>query len=217
MNQYKYAPFVSPTRWGDKDYWNRIAYENMGIQTASKVVAIDTKWLIPFFLPIGKFTLLAGEPNSGKSTLAMAIAALVTNGERQTAWPCEVTYGYGHVLISSKEENFADTIRPRAEAAGVNLDRLHAISKIRPNVQFDWDGINLMLPDHVQKLSDGLSSLGDGFGIGLFILDPASQIIAGDIGNNSAIQDAYTQLGCQSASKSFHLSAFKSFHFFSLI
>jgi putative DNA primase/helicase len=42
------------------------------------------KWLWPGRIPLGMFSLFAGNPGVGKSTLAFSIAALVSNGGE---WP----------------------------------------------------------------------------------------------------------------------------------
>ena len=70
----------------------------------------------------GKFNLLAGFPDASKSTLACEIAARVSRGE---TWldrtPVQES---GSVLIVSTEDGVEDTIRPRLEAAGADLDRV---------------------------------------------------------------------------------------------
>lgn len=47
---------------------------------ASDIVPTAIKWLWPGWLPEGKLTLLAGSPGTGKTTLALAIAATITTG-----------------------------------------------------------------------------------------------------------------------------------------
>jgi hypothetical protein len=82
-------------------------------------------WLWPGWLPLGKLAVLEGDPGAGKSTLALTIAATVTQGG---FWPdgsrCEHP---GAVVVLSAEDGLADTIRPRLEAACADLTRVHAV------------------------------------------------------------------------------------------
>lgn len=83
------------------------------------------RWLWPGRLPIGKIVTLDGDPGLGKSTLALDIAATITTGG---PWPdggrCEHP---GDVLLLSGEDGLADTVAPRAIAAGADTGRIHAI------------------------------------------------------------------------------------------
>ena len=54
------------------------------LTTASTVKIKPVDWLWEGFLPAGMLTLLAGLPGCGKSTLALAMAATITNAGR---WP----------------------------------------------------------------------------------------------------------------------------------
>src|SRR5258707_1253868 len=51
---------------------------------ASEIVPEPIQWLWPGWLPAGKLTLLAGSPGTGKTTLALALAAAITRGSE---WP----------------------------------------------------------------------------------------------------------------------------------
>ena len=82
-------------------------------------------WLWPAWVPLGKLTLLDGDPGLGKSTLLLDLAArvsqrgLMPDGSRGVS---------GQVVILSAEDGAEDTIRPRLEACGAALDRVHALS-----------------------------------------------------------------------------------------
>ena len=65
-------------------------------------------WLWPGHIPKGKIVLIDGDPATGKSTLALDIAAHVTTG---AAWPdgsagCEPA----NVLLLTAEDGLADTV-----------------------------------------------------------------------------------------------------------
>jgi RecA-family ATPase len=76
----------------------------------------------------GKLTTLDGDPGTSKSTMTSADwAARITTG---SPWPDGAPCEIGNVLVLSAEDAVDDTIRPRAEAAGANLERLHVLSGI---------------------------------------------------------------------------------------
>ncbi|OBG48327.1 AAA family ATPase [Mycolicibacterium fortuitum] len=83
------------------------------------------EWLWKGWLPKGKLVTGDGDPGLGKSTLALDIGAIVTNAG---TWPdgtrCEHP---GDVLLLSAEDGLADTVRPRLDAAGADVSRVHAI------------------------------------------------------------------------------------------
>lgn len=92
----------------------------------SKVEPERVCWLWQGYLPLGKIVVLDGDPGLGKSTLTMDLAARVSTG---APWP-DGSPGCapGDVLVVSVEDGLADTIRPRAEAAGGDLARIHAVT-----------------------------------------------------------------------------------------
>jgi putative DNA primase/helicase len=76
----------------------------------------------------GKLGFIAGEPGLGKSLIAIHMAATVSTGG---IWPGgKGTARPGDVIYISAEDSAADTIRPRLEAAGANLDRVHLIDVV---------------------------------------------------------------------------------------
>jgi hypothetical protein len=96
--------------------------------TLSAVTPERVTWLWQDRLPAGKLVTLDGDPGLGKSTLALTFAAVITTGGQ---WPdgtrCEHP---GDVVLLSAEDGIADTIRPRADAAGANIDRIHAVQGV---------------------------------------------------------------------------------------
>ena len=91
--------------------------------TLSEVQSKPMQWLWDGRVPFGKVTLLDGEPGSGKSLLALDLAARVS---RNTAMPLSGLKGSGpaNVIIYNDDDNIADTVRPRLEAAGADLTRI---------------------------------------------------------------------------------------------
>jgi len=75
----------------------------------------ELAWLWPGRIPLGKLTLLAGDPGLGKSMLTLDIAARVSRG---ASWPDSpiARSESGSVILLSAEDDIADTIRPRLDS-----------------------------------------------------------------------------------------------------
>jgi putative DNA primase/helicase len=88
--------------------------------SAESVTPEVVRWLWPDWLSLGKLQLLAGSPGTGKTTIAVSLAATVTCG---APWPDGGQSEPGDVLIWSGEDGMADTLlraswRPAAIAGG---------------------------------------------------------------------------------------------------
>jgi putative DNA primase/helicase len=84
-------------------------------------------WLWNGWLAKGKLQLLAGQPGTGKTTLATAIAAILTAAG---IWPDRSRAEAGDVIIWSGEDDPKDTLVPRLIAARANLTRVHFVKAV---------------------------------------------------------------------------------------
>lgn len=84
----------------------------------SDVTAEDVKWLWQGRIPLGKLTILDGDPGLGKSTLTLDLAARVTTGRHMPDGSASDLERPAVVVLVSCEDGLADTVRPRFEAAG---------------------------------------------------------------------------------------------------
>jgi hypothetical protein len=89
--------------------------------TLADVEPEDISWLYRPYLPRGSVTMLEGDPGQGKSTFAMALAAVLTTG-RKVPWSKDRPRG--SVLIMSAEDDPAPVLRPRMERNGADLRRV---------------------------------------------------------------------------------------------
>src|SRR5262249_39274892 len=81
------------------------------------VQAEPITWLWPGRIARGKLSLIAGDPGLGKSVLTTALASVVSRGSK---WPDGTACEPGSVIFLSAEDDLADTIRPRLDAAGAD-------------------------------------------------------------------------------------------------
>ncbi len=101
--------------------------ERAGLVRLSDVQPERVSWQWPGRLPLGKLVVLDGDPAVGKSTVSAFMAATVTTGR---PWPDGSSCPPGDVLILSAEDGLADTIRPRLDAAGADVARVHALTAV---------------------------------------------------------------------------------------
>ncbi|MCS0583397.1 AAA family ATPase [Massilia pinisoli] len=129
-------------------------------------------WLWPGWLPAGKLTILAGAAGTGKTTLALALAAIVTAGG---TWPDgTVSQRKGNVLIWSSEDVAEDTLVPRLIASGADLSRCHFIEGIAQNgVSVPFDPAQ-----DIVELHRAVEAIG---GVSLLLIDPIVSAVAGDM------------------------------------
>lgn len=107
------------------------------------------EWLWKGRIPYGKVTLFDGAPGQSKSTVALDIAARITNA-RVMPDGAEPERGGGGVLIVSAEDAIDDTIAPRLMAAGVERSRVRFFKMAR-----DEHGVivPLTIPDDLRRLA----------------------------------------------------------------
>jgi hypothetical protein len=75
------------------------------------------------YLPLGKLTLLEGDPGQGKSWLAAAIAAA---GSRGRGLPGLAAFPPFRTLFLTAEDGLPDTLRPRLESLGADCGAVFA-------------------------------------------------------------------------------------------
>jgi hypothetical protein len=86
-------------------------------------------WLWPGRVAAGKLGLLVGDPGLGKSWITLDLAARVSTGR---AMPDDTPAGPpGDVILLSAEDGLADTIRPRLDALGADVARIHHLAVLR--------------------------------------------------------------------------------------
>ena len=92
----------------------------------------ETHWLWYPYIPLGKVTIMMGDPGEGKSTLSLAIASAVTQG---TQFPDTKTSVRAPeiVLYQNAEDGLADTIIPRVKRLGGNCRGLVTINEMKEN------------------------------------------------------------------------------------
>lgn len=149
------------------------------IRCGSTIKPRAIEWLWEGWLPVGKFTILAGEAGTNKSALAIGIGAIVTTGG---VWPdgsrCNRKE---NVLIWSSEDNAEDTNVPRFLAAGADMSKTKFIFGTRQrgsNYAFDPSRDMAFLQKEVEDMG----------GASLLIIDPIVSAISGDMHRSNDVR-----------------------------
>jgi len=109
-----------------------------------QVASEPVEWVWRDYLPLGKITVIDGDPGLGKSTVVADLTARVSvGGPMPNGDACQ---GALSVLLASAEDGIADTVRPRLEAHGADLARVHTLDEASAS--------SLTLPDDIGLLED---------------------------------------------------------------
>ncbi|WP_322035460.1 AAA family ATPase, partial [Burkholderia cenocepacia] len=114
------------------DVWSNRGASGNGpvLERASELPIEPIDWLWKFWLARGKLHLLAGPPSTGKTTLALSIAATLSTGG---VWADGSVARSGRVLIWTCEDGIEDTLIPRLVASGANLENVYILRDTSEN------------------------------------------------------------------------------------
>jgi energy-coupling factor transporter ATP-binding protein EcfA2 len=110
----------------DKLEYAALSDDDLGMIAAQSVKETPINWLWLYRLAAGEMALTAGEGGVGKSTLLLALGALITTGGE---WPDgSGTAPVGDVIIVSAEDSRETTLKPRLMALGADLARVKFVT-----------------------------------------------------------------------------------------
>ncbi|WP_288129984.1 AAA family ATPase [Accumulibacter sp.] len=152
------------------------------LQRASDIAPQPIQWLWPQKIALGKLTLIAGDPGLGKSMLTASLAAHVSTGR---GWPagggaCPT----GDTLFVSAEDDPADTIRPRLDAAGADPLRVYIVAGVKSiDTKGNPERRLLSLKSDLAAIVEAVRSLSS---CRLIVIDPVSAYMDGADSHNNA-------------------------------
>jgi putative DNA primase/helicase len=142
---------------------------------ASELRPEPVRWLWPGWLARGKLHIIGGQPGAGKTTLAMAMAAIVSQGGR---WPDGSHSPLGNVVIWSGEDDPADTLVPRLIASGADMTRVYFVDAMT-------EGNERRPFDPAKDIAALLSVIEKVGGAAFIVVDPVVNAVAGDSHKNT--------------------------------
>lgn len=159
---------------------SRVSYDlpTAVIVCGDAITIAPVDWLWNGWLAAGKLHLLGGQPGTGKTTIALALAATVTTGGR---WPDNTRAQRGSVVIWSGEDDPSDTLVPRLLAAGTDMSRVHIVIGVREGGDiYPFDPAR-----DTESLSRALAGIED---LRLIVVDPIVSAVAGDSHKNAEVR-----------------------------
>jgi hypothetical protein len=190
------------------------AAEIIGAVRLNSLAARPVDWLWPQRIPIGKVTLLVGDPGLGKSLVALDIAARVSTGApwpdeqhrdstqsairdpqseiaNATLAPNSSLLAPSSVLLLNAEDDLADTVLPRLEALGADCDRIIAIPSFLGSSRDGSVSRDHELKRDLARLRSLLDTLPD---CRLIIIDPISAYLSGNGNTSGEVRNLLTPL-----------------------
>jgi hypothetical protein len=151
---------------------------NAILRRGSEVLPQAVDWLWDGWLAASMLHLIGGAPGTGKTTIAVALAAAITCGG---TWPDGTRAKAGNVLIWSGEDDYRVTLAPRLHAAGADMDRVFFVEGVQQGPErFPFDPAKDM-----DALRAALRDIPD---IQLVVIDPIVSAVAKDSHNNGDVR-----------------------------
>ena len=133
---------------------------------AADIKPEHVEWLVDQSLPLGMLAVIGGQPGLGKSQISINLAAGVTTGKGLPG--NGVFRDLGSVIILANEDDASRTIRPRLDAAGADITKVHIVEGVaREGADVDMFQLDLDIAD----LRERALQIGD---VKLIIIDPPS-------------------------------------------
>ena len=127
------------------------------------------EWLWYPYIPYGKITIIQGDPGDGKSTFALNLASIISNGAELPLAKHRALQSI--VIYQNSEDGKEDTIVPRLKACKADLERVAYIEET-------WDILSLT-DDRIEKVLQET-------GARLLILDPIQAYLGNGTDMNRA-------------------------------
>lgn len=127
------------------------------------------RWAWRDMLPLGVLTILGGSPGTGKTTVAIHFAAVITRGP-SGRWPDGTPAGVAGDVVIWSGEDAAPVLAARLRAAGADMARVHFVDSLADGGAFDPGRDMPLLESEISKLATPR----------LLIIDPIVSAVTGD-------------------------------------
>lgn len=154
----------------------------------------ELRWLVPALFPLGKNVMVAGDPGLAKSVITLDLTAAITAGARAPWVGCMA----GEVVLLNAEDDVSDTVRPRLEAAGADLRKVHVIEAVQ---EVDERGKKRTRHFNLARDIESVrATLRERPGVRLLVIDPISAYMGGvDSHRNTDVREVLAPLGAVAA------------------
>ena len=108
-----------------------------GLEPFTFFIQQPTDWLWPNRIPLGKLTLIAGYPSSGKTAVALDIAARVSRGAAAPDQP-DASFPAAPVVLAPLNANPKADVLPTLRLFGADLDFIYLADLLSPTHRLDY-------------------------------------------------------------------------------
>lgn len=151
----------------------------------SDVAMKPVSWIWPGRIQRGGMTMATGQTKVGKGIwLASVVATITTAGK----WPFDQAHfsaPMGSVIWITSEDGVKSRLRPRLEAAGADVSKVHVIKMTKPKAGKKGRMRGVDLTRDINKLEAVIKQLGD---VVLVIFDPLNQFLGIKLDDRSSTQ-----------------------------
>ncbi len=139
----------------------------------SSVKPKTVPWLWQDFIPLGRATLISGDPGSAKTWFCLDLASRLSRG---LPWADESSgISPAQTIYLTVEDDIHDTIRPRVDLLGGDVSMISVYNSDHPL------HLNLSSPEGIKRLEDEVTRLGN---VRLVVIDPIIDF-SGDVNPNA--------------------------------
>lgn len=157
--------------------------KTLEVMTLKDCESRELEWFWKPRIPKGALTLLEGDPEKGKSLVAMHMIAVATRGEpflpgeEPVGPPCDVLY-------LTAEDDIERTVKPRLEAAGADTSRVHVITSVITSAKESDVRRTFAMPQDLDLLEKEIRQKN----VKLVVIDPLAAYLSEKINPNNDVQ-----------------------------
>lgn len=143
------------------------------VTTLADVEPEPVNWLWASRIPLGKLSLLAGDPGLGKSYIVLDCAARLSTG---SPWPDgNLSPGPADTLLLVGEDGVADTIRPRLDRLHGDAQRVHVMTDVEDEKSTRRRFVRL------DRDVEAIERVVRDYGVKLVVVDPINAFLGIDV------------------------------------
>ncbi len=117
--------------------YNATGAVEAGLRPFNLLIQQQPDWLWPNRIPLGKLTLIAGYPSSGKTSIALDVAARVSRGAPAPDQP-DALFPSAPVVLALLDGNPKSDVLPVLRLFGADLERIYLADLITPTLPIDY-------------------------------------------------------------------------------
>ncbi len=121
----------------ESHFYTPVGAFEAGLQPLDYLIQQPPDWLWPNRIPLGKLTLIAGYPSSGKTSIALDIAARVSRGGAAPDQP-SAAFPSTPVVLALLDGNPKSDVLPTLRLFGANLGRIYLADLLSPTHPIDY-------------------------------------------------------------------------------